>query len=79
MVLVGWAWPDNDMARLPRDLIVGFCHPITVRCNNREFRLIRDECREILLYAIDQCQEKQGVCHLCALTLNPSPNLGRGT
>jgi putative transposase len=35
-----------------------FCYHLTVRCNNREFRLIRNECREILLYAIDQCREK---------------------
>lgn len=28
-----------------------------MRCNNREFRLIRDECRDVLLYAIQRCQE----------------------
>jgi putative transposase len=31
-----------------------------VRCNNREFRLVRDECREVLLYAIARCKEKYG-------------------
>jgi len=49
-----------NMARLPRDLKPGFCYHATVRCNNREFKLIRDECREVLLYAIDQCKEKFG-------------------
>ncbi|MGI0493717.1 transposase [Alkalinema pantanalense CENA528] len=33
---------------------------ITVRCNNREFRLTRLECREILLYALSHCREKYG-------------------
>jgi putative transposase len=46
------------MARQPRELKPGYCYHITVRCNNREFRLIRDECREVLLYAIKKCQEK---------------------
>ena len=31
-----------------------------IRCNNREFRLIREECREVPLYAIKKCQEKYG-------------------
>ncbi len=48
------------MARLPRELKAGFCYHVTIRCNNREFKLIRDECREVLLYAIDKCQEKYG-------------------
>jgi putative transposase len=46
------------MSRQPRQLNAGYCYHITARCNNREFRLIRDECREVLLYAIQQCQEK---------------------
>lgn len=29
-----------------------------MRCNNREFRLIRRECRGVLLYAIQKCQQK---------------------
>ena len=27
------------MAREPRELKAGFCYHITIRCNNREFRL----------------------------------------
>jgi putative transposase len=46
------------MARLRRQLQLGFCYHVTVRCNNREFRLTRLECRELLLYAIKKCQEK---------------------
>jgi putative transposase len=46
------------MPRPPRQLVSGYCYHVTVRCNNREFRLIRDECREVLLYAIDRCKEK---------------------
>jgi putative transposase len=46
--------------RQPRELKPGYSYHITVRCNNREFRLIRDECREVLLYAIKKCQEKYG-------------------
>jgi putative transposase len=46
------------MSRKPRELKVGYCYHITVRCNNRELRLIRDECRDVLLYAIERCQTK---------------------
>ena len=46
------------MSRVPRQLQAGFCYHITVRCNNREFRLTRFECREVLLYAIQKCQIK---------------------
>ncbi len=49
------------MARKPRELKTGYCYHITVRCNNREFRLIRDECREILLFSIQKCQDKFGL------------------
>jgi len=31
-----------------------------MRCNNREFRLVRDECREVLLFALERCQKKYG-------------------
>ena len=48
----------NQMPRLPRQLHPGHCYHITTRCNNREFRLTRFECRELLLFAIKQCQEK---------------------
>jgi putative transposase len=45
------------MARQPRDLQPGYCYHITVRCNNREFKLTRFECREVLIYALKRCQE----------------------
>ena len=48
------------MPRKPRDLKPGYCDHITMRCNNREFRLTRFECRTVLLYAIQQCQRKYG-------------------
>ena len=48
------------MPRSPRCLKPECCYHITVRCNNREFRLTRLECREVLLYAIDRCQQKFG-------------------
>jgi hypothetical protein len=41
------------VSRQPRNLKPEFCYHITVRCNNREFRLTRFECREVLLYAMD--------------------------
>ncbi len=40
------------MSRPKRNLQSGFCYHITTRCNNREFRLTRLECREVFLYAI---------------------------
>jgi putative transposase len=46
------------MPRKPRELKPNFCYHITVRCNNRDFRLTRLECKEVLLYAIDQCRAK---------------------
>lgn len=48
------------MPRQPRQLQCDYCYHITVRCNNREFRLVRDQCREVLLYALNQCQQKYG-------------------
>lgn len=48
------------MSRQPRQFKPGCCHHITTRCNNREFRLTRFECREILLFAIQKCREKFG-------------------
>ena len=48
------------MPRQSRDLKPGYCYHITVRCNNREFRLTRGECREVFLYAIHECQQKYG-------------------
>ena len=46
------------MPRPPRDLKPGYCYHVTIRCNNREFRLTRHECREVFLYAIKKAQEK---------------------
>jgi putative transposase len=48
------------MSRQPRDLQEGYCYHITVRCNNREFKLLRHECREVFLYALNQAKEKFG-------------------
>jgi REP element-mobilizing transposase RayT len=39
------------MSRQPRTLQPGYCYHITTRCNNREFRLTRWECRKVFLYA----------------------------
>ncbi len=36
------------MPRAPRDLQPGCCYHVTVRCNNREFRLSDRACREVL-------------------------------
>ena len=46
------------MSRPKRELIPGHSHHVTVRCNNREFRLTRLECRQVLLYAIKKALEK---------------------
>ena len=46
------AMPRLSMPRQPRELKPEYCYHITVRCNNREFRLTRFECREVLLYAM---------------------------
>ncbi len=46
------------MPRKPRELKPEYCYHITVRCNNREFKLNRRECREVLLFAIKKAQEK---------------------
>jgi putative transposase len=48
------------MARQKRDFKLGYSYHITVRCNNREFRLLREECRAVLLYALKTCQAKYG-------------------
>jgi putative transposase len=46
------------MPRPARDLKPNYCYHITVRCNNREFKLLRHECREVFLYALKQAIEK---------------------
>ncbi|WP_243458508.1 transposase [Nostoc sp. UIC 10630] len=58
------------MSRPKRNLQSGFCYHITIRCNNREFRLRRLECREIFFYAIKKAQSKYGfkLCALCIMS-----------
>jgi hypothetical protein len=48
------------MARLARQLKPDCCYHITTRCNNREFRLTRLDCREVLLYTLEKCRAKYG-------------------
>jgi len=48
------------MPRFPRNFQPGYCYHITTRCNNREFRLTRNECREVFLYAIKKAKDKFG-------------------
>ena len=48
------------MPRQPRELKTGYCYHITMRCNNRDFRLNRFECKELLLYVIERCHTKYG-------------------
>lgn len=48
------------MSRQPRQLETGYSYHVTSRCNNREFRLTRLECREVFLYAIKKAQAKYG-------------------
>ena len=48
------------MPRQPRDLKPNHCYHITTRCNNRDFRLTRFECKEVLLFALKRCQAKYG-------------------
>ena len=50
------------MPRQPRQLKPNFCYHITVRCNNRDFRLTRLECKEVLLYAIDVLGKTLEMC-----------------
>jgi putative transposase len=46
--------------RQSRIFRLGYCYHITVRCNNREFKLTRRESRQVLLYALAKCQDKFG-------------------
>ncbi len=46
------------MPRQPREIKSGYCYHITTRCNNREFKLNRRECREVFLYAIKKAINK---------------------
>ncbi|MCX5966007.1 MAG: transposase [Cyanobacteria bacterium] len=46
------------MPRKPRKFNPGYAYHITIRCNNREFKLHRWECRKVFLFAIKQALEK---------------------
>ncbi|RFP52074.1 MAG: transposase [Limnothrix sp. CACIAM 69d] len=48
------------MPRKPRIFKQGYAYHITTRCNNREFKLSRRECREVFLYAIRKALDKFG-------------------
>jgi putative transposase len=46
------------MPRKRRHFQTGYAYHITIRCNNREFKLQRLECREVFLYCLKQAIEK---------------------
>jgi putative transposase len=46
------------MSRKPRELSTNFCYHVTVRCNNREFKLISREAKEVFLYVLKKAIEK---------------------
>jgi len=46
------------MPRKLRNFKAEYAYHVTIRCNNREFKLQRLECREVFLYAIKQGIEK---------------------
>lgn len=46
------------MPRKPREIKPHYCYHVTVRCNNRDFRLTRFEAKEVLLFGIERCQAK---------------------
>jgi putative transposase len=46
------------MPRKPRNLQAGYSYHVTTRCNNREFKLPKRECREVFLYAIKKALDK---------------------
>lgn len=48
------------MPRKPRILQPGYSYHITTRCNNREFKLSKRDCREVFLYAIRRALDKYG-------------------
>jgi hypothetical protein len=49
---------ERLMSRKPRNFRAGYTYHVTTRCNNREFKLQRLECREVFLYAIKQALDK---------------------
>jgi putative transposase len=46
------------MPRKPRELKPGYCYHVTTRCNNREFKLLRHECREVFIYVLKKAITK---------------------
>ncbi len=46
------------MSRKSRNLQAGYSYHVTTRCNNREFKLSKRECREVFLYAINKALSK---------------------
>ncbi len=46
------------MSRPKRDFQLGYCYHVTTRCNNREFKLTRHECRQVFLYALKNALNK---------------------
>lgn len=46
------------MPRPKRKFTPGYSYHVTVRCNNREFRLTRLECKKVLLYALQKAVQK---------------------
>lgn len=46
------------MPRKPRELKPGYCYHVTTRCNNREFKLLRHECREVFIYVLNKAIAK---------------------
>ncbi|MHC5719043.1 MAG: transposase [Nostoc sp.] len=46
------------MPRKRRHFQTEYAYHVTIRCNNREFKLQRLECREVFLYAIKKALDK---------------------
>ncbi len=46
------------MSRPKRHFKLGYCYHVTTRCNNREFKLTRHECRQVFLYALKKALNK---------------------
>ena len=46
------------MPRKPRTLQPRFSYHVTTRCNNREFKRVRRDCREVFLYTLQRGLEK---------------------
>jgi putative transposase len=49
---------EKIMSRKSRNLQAGYSYHVTTRCNNREFKLSKRECREVFLYAINKALSK---------------------